>query len=275
MTSVVASLRSPSGVFLCVIRHWDLVVLLTKREIVGRYRGSLLGLVWSLVHPLVMLAAYSFIFSTIFQTRWGTGAENNADFVLLLFAGLLVYSLFVECLIRAPGLIVSRVNYVKKVVFPLEVLPWVSLGVALFQMSMSLMGLLLFYGLIHQSLNWTVILFPLLIAPLALIVLGISWFLASVGVFVRDVGHAMGIVSSLLLFLAPVFYPASAFPVEYRPFLYLNPLTFIIEQSRDVLIIGKLPGWYGLGIYTLCSVSIAWVGFMWFQRTRKGFADVL
>lgn len=275
MVSESTSQRPPSGVFTCVIRHWDLVVLLTKREIVGRYRGSILGLVWSLATPLIMLAAYTFVFSTIFQTRWETDGENNADFILLLFAGLIVYSLFVECLNRAPSLILSRANYVKKVVFPLEVLPWVSLGVALFQMSMSLTGLLLFYGLSHRSLNWTVIVFPLLIAPLGLIALGISWFLASVGVFVRDVGHAMGFVSSLLLFLAPVFYPASALSAEYRPFLYLNPLTFIIEQSRDVLIMGKLPGWYELGIYTLCSVVIAWVGFMWFERTRKGFADVL
>lgn len=275
MASPVLHLHSPMSVLSCVIRHWDLVVLLTKREVIGRYRGSLLGLLWSLLYPLVMLAVYTFVFNVVFQPRWGTGGETNPEFVLLLFTGLIVYSLFAECINRAPNLILSRVNYVKKVVFPLEVLPWVSLGVALFQMSMSLMVLLLFCGLSHPSLNWTVTLFPLLVIPLALVVLGLSWFLASVGVFVRDVGHATGVVTTLMLFLAPVFYPASALPEAYRPVLYLNPLTFIIEQARDVLIAGKLPSWYGIGIYFLCSVVVAWLGLVWFERTRKGFADVL
>lgn len=275
MASPVPQLHSPLSVFTCVIRHWDLVVLLTKREVIGRYRGSFFGLLWSLFYPLVMLAVYTFVFNVVFQARWSVGGESNTEFVLLLFTGLIVYSLFAECINRAPNLILSRVNYVKKVVFPLEVLPWVSLGVGLFQMGMSLTVLLLFCGLSHLSLNWTVTLFPLLVIPLALVVLGASWFLASVGVFVRDVGHATGVVSSLTLFLAPVFYPASALPEAYRPLLYLNPLTFIIEQARDVLIAGKLPSWYGMGIYFLCSVVVAWLGLVWFQRTRKGFADVL
>jgi lipopolysaccharide transport system permease protein len=275
MASPVHQLRSPLSVFACVIQHWDLVVLLTKREVVGRYRGSLLGLLWSLFYPLMMLAVYFFVFNVVFQARWSTEGESNTEFVLLLFIGLIVYSLFAECINRAPSLILSRVNYVKKVVFPLEVLPWVSLGVALFQMGMSLTVLLLFCGLSDVSLSWTMALFPLLVIPLALVVLGASWFLASVGVFVRDVGHATGVMTSLMLFLTPVFYPATALPEAYRPLLYLNPLTFIIEQARDVLIAGKLPSWYGMGIYFLCSVVVAWLGLIWFERTRKGFADVL
>jgi len=275
MESAVSKLNSPLSVFTCVIRHWGLVVLLTKREVIGRYRGSLLGFLWSLFHPLMMLAAYSFVFNVVFQTRWSTSGENKSDLVLLLFTGLIIYSLFSECINRAPNLVLSRVNYVKKVVFPLEVLPWVSLGVALFQMSTSLTVLLLFYGLSHLSLNWTVALLPVLIIPLALVVLGASWFLASVGVFVRDVGHATGLVTSLMLFLAPVFYPASALPDTYRPFLYLNPLTFIIEQARDVLIAGRQPSWCGVGLYFLCSMGFAWIGLLWFEHTRKGFADVL
>ena len=275
MASLVPRLQSPLRVFTCVIRHWDVVVLLTKREVVGRYRGSLLGLLWAISYPLMMLAVYAFVFSVVFQARWSTGGESNTEFVLLLFTGLIVYSLFAECINRAPNLILSRVNYVKKVVFPLEVLSWVSLGVALFQMSMSLSVLLLFCGLSRSSLHWSVILFPLIITPLALVVLGVSWFLASVGVFVRDVGHASGAVTSLMLFLTPVFYPVSALPETYRPLLYLNPLTFIVEQARDVLIAGKSPSWYGLGVYFLCSVVVAWLGLTWFECTRKGFADVL
>ena len=268
-------LQLPWSIFTCVTRHWNLVVLLTKREVVGRYRGSFLGLLWVMSYPLMMLGVYTFVFNVVFQARWGVAGESNTEFVLLLFTGLIVYSLFAECINRAPNLIISRVNYVKKVVFPLEVLPWVSLGVALFQMGMNLSVLLVFYGISHLSLQWTVILFPLVVIPLALVVLGASWFLASVGVFVRDVGHMTGVVTSLMLFLAPVFYPVSALPEPYRPLLYLNPLTFIIEQTRDVLIAGKLPSWYGIGTYFLCSVIFAWLGLVWFERTRKGFADVL
>lgn len=275
MAFPVLPLQLPWSIFTCVIRHWDLVVLLTKREVVGRYRGSFLGLLWVMSYPLMMLGVYTFVFNVVFQARWGVAGESNTEVVLLLFTGLIVYSLFAECINRAPSLILSRVNYVKKVVFPLEVLPWVSLGGALFQMGMNLSVLLVFYGVSHLSLHWTVILFPLVVIPLALVILGASWFLASVGVFVRDVGHMTSVVSSLMLFLAPVFYPVSALPELYRPFLYLNPLTFIIEQARDVLIAGKLPSWYGIGIYCLCSIIFAWLGLVWFERTRKGFADVL
>ena len=259
-----------------LVKHRSLVWQLTKREMLGRYRNSILGVAWSLAYPLMMLTVYTLVFRFVFKVRWGAEEnQNSVDFALALFTGLIAHSLLSECLSRAPNLIVNNVNYVKKVVFPLEVLPLVSLATSLFQVGVNLIVLLLFYAVSHLSLNWTAIMFPLLVIPLALVVLGVSWFLASVGVFVRDVGHATGVVTSLLLFLAPVFYPAVALPEAYRPFLYLNPLTFIIEQARDVLIAGKLPSWYGLGIYFLCSLAVAWLGLAWFERTRKGFADVL
>jgi lipopolysaccharide transport system permease protein len=209
----------------------------------------------------MLLSVYTFIFHLVFKAQWTAGGESSLEFS--------------ECVNRAPNLILNHVNYVKKVVFPLEVLPWVSLGGALFHMSVSLTVLLLFYAVSHHSLNWTAIMFPLLVIPLALFALGVSWFLASVGVFVRDVGHAITVVTNLMLFLAPVFYPLSSLPEAYRPFMYLNPLTFVVEQSRAVLIGGTLPSWYGVGIYFLCSIVVAWLGLVWFERTRKGFADVL
>ncbi len=267
---------SPSTAIRSLVKHRSLVWQLTKREMLGRYRNSILGVAWSLAYPLMMLTVYTLVFRFVFKVRWGAEEnQNSVDFALALFTGLIAHSLLSECLSRAPNLIVNNVNYVKKVVFPLEVLPLVSLATSLFQVGVNLIVLLLFYAVSHLSLNWTAIMFPLLVIPLALVVLGVSWFLASVGVFVRDVGHATGVVTSLLLFLAPVFYPAVALPEAYRPFLYLNPLTFIIEQARDVLIAGKLPSWYGLGIYFLCSLAVAWLGLAWFERTRKGFADVL
>jgi lipopolysaccharide transport system permease protein len=267
---------SPSMAIRSLVKHRSLIWQLTKREVLGRYRNSILGVVWSLAHPLMMLTVYTLVFRFVFKVRWGAEEnQNSVDFALVLFTGLIAHSLLSECISRAPNLIVNNVNYVKKIVFPLEVLPLVSLATSLFHMGVNLIVLLLFYAVSHLSLNWTATMFPLLVIPLALVVLGASWFLASVGVFVRDVGHATGVASSLMLFLAPVFYPASALPEAYRPLLYLNPLTFIIEQARDVLIAGKLPSWYGLGIYFLCSVVVAWLGLVWFERTRKGFADVL
>lgn len=250
-------------------------MLLTKREVIGRYRGSFLGVFWSMSYPVMMLTVYTFVFTAVFQVPWSPRSGNYAESILLLFTGLILYSLFAECINRAPGLILTRVNYVKKVVFPLEVIPWVSLGVGLFQMGMSLAVLLVFCGLGPLPLNWTVVFFPVLVIPLSLVILGISWFLASFGVFVRDAGHAAGIMTSLMLFLAPVFYPISAVPEAYRVLFYLNPLTFVIEQARAVLIMGELPSWYGLGVYGFCSVVISWLGLLWFERTRKGFADVL
>jgi len=246
-----------------------------KREVVGRYRGSMLGIVWSFFNPLFMLTVYTFVFSVVFQARWGAGTGDKTEFALILFAGLLVHTLFAECINRAPGLILANVNYVKKVVFPLEILPVVALGAALFHAAISIVVLLLFFMLTQLHLNWTALFIPLVLLPLLIFALGILWFLAATGVFLRDVGQTTGLIATSMMFLSPVFYPATALPEAYRIFLYLNPLTFIIEQSRDVLIWSKPPDWTGLGIYLAASLIVAWMGYFWFQKTRKGFADVL
>lgn len=255
--------------------HWDLIRQLTKREITSRYRGSLLGVLWALLHPMLMLTVYTIVFRGAFGMRWGLEGESAFDFSLLLFSGLILHALFSECVHRAPYLIVNHSNYVKKVVFPLEVLAWTSLGAALFHAGMSALVLILFYGLLHQALHWTMLFLPLLLLPLTLLTVGISWFLASAGVFVRDIGQASGPLTTVMLFLSPIFYPVSAFPESYRTLLYANPLTFLITQAQDVLIWGKAPSWVGIGVYCLCSYLIAWLGLLWFQKTRKAFADVL
>ena len=234
-----------------------------------------MGLTWSFFNPILMLVIYTFVFSVVFKARWSAESTSKTEFAIVLFAGLIVHGLFAECVNRAPALILSNVNYVKKIVFPLEILPWVSLASALFHAGVSLAVLLIFFLLIHLSLNWTIIFLPVLIMPLALLIMGVSWFLASIGVFIRDVGQMIGIVTTILLFLSPVFYPVSALPENLRPLLHLNPLTFIIEQVRLVLIWGKVPNWIGLVIYLACSMLVVSTGFFWFQKTRKGFADVL
>ena len=257
-------------------RHRDLISQMTRREVVGRYRGSIMGIAWSFFNPILMLVVYTFVFSVVFKARWGTGGdESQATFAIVLFVGLIVYGLFAEMVNRAPGLILSNVNYVKKVIFPLEILPVVGLGAALFHTLISLGVLLAAILLINGSLAWTALFFPLIILPLLIATLGVAWFLASLGVFVRDVGQTVGIFTTVLMFLSPVFYPINSLPEKFQIWLMLNPLTFVIEQSRAVMIFGKLPDWVGLGIYAGVSLLIAWAGFWWFQKTRKGFADVL
>ena len=255
--------------------HRDLIMQMTRREVVGRYRGSVMGLAWSFFNPILMLVVYTFVFSVVFKAKWGMGDENKYSFAIALFVGMIVHGLFAEMVNRAPGLILSNVNYVKKVIFPLEILPVIGMGAALFHTLISLVVLLAAILLINGSLAWTALFFPLIILPLLIATLGVAWFLASLGVFVRDVGQTVGIFTTVLMFISPVFYPISALPEKFQIWLMLNPLTFIIEQSRAVMIFGKLPDWAGLGIYTAASLAMAWAGYWWFQKTRKGFADVL
>ena len=258
-------------------RNRHLIVQMTKREVIVRYQGSAFGLAWSFLNPLFMLVIYTFVFSEIFKSRWdGVGGnDSKTQFAVVLFVGMIVLSLFSEVLNRAPGLILSNVNFVKKVVFPIEILPVIAMGAALFHTLISLGVLLLTFAIFNGYLHWTAIFIPLVLLPLVILTIGLAWILASLGVFVRDVGQTIGILTTVLMFLSPVFYPVTAVPERFRPFILANPLTFIIEQAREVLIWGHMPDWMGLSIYTLAAVFIAWVGYAWFQKTRKGFADVL
>lgn len=257
-------------------RHRQLIAQMARREVVGRYKGSVMGLLWSFLNPVLMLAVYTFVFSVVFQARWGIAEEETkTQFAVVLFAGLIVHGLFAEVLNRAPGLILGNVNYVKKVVFPLDILPVAVLWGALFHTAVSLLVLLVAYFLFTGVPPWTIVLTPFVFLPLAILTLGIAWILAALGVFIRDIGQTIGIITTVLLFLSPIFFPLSALPEVYRPLVLANPLTFIIEQAREVLIWGNSPNWSGLVIYTLAATVVAWAGYAWFQKTRKGFADVL
>ncbi|MCX5864983.1 MAG: ABC transporter permease [Deltaproteobacteria bacterium] len=267
---------SPHAMAQSLWANRSLIRVLVVREVVGRYRGSVFGILWSFFNPVLMLAVYTFVFSVVFKARWGGGAaESKAEFALVLFAGLLVFNLFAECVIRAPSLILSNVNYVKKVVFPLEILPWVAFGAALFHAVVSFIVWVMFFIIIIGFPHPSVFLLPLVILPLVLVIMGISWFLAALGVFFRDVSQMVGVVVTILMFFTPIFYPLAAIPEAYRVFLFCNPLTFIVEQTRGLLIFGAFPRWGYLGLITSFSFLVAWFGFAWFQKTRKGFADVL
>lgn len=257
--------------------NWSLIVRMTKREVVGRYKGSIFGLAWSFFNPVFMLAVYTFVFSEVFKSRWvGVESDNSkTQFALVLFVGIIVLGLFSEVLNRAPSLILSNVNYVKKVIFPVEILPVIAMCAALFNSLISLSVLLAAFALFNGYLHLTVVFIPLVLLPLAILTMGIAWMLTSLGVFLRDVGQTIGMITAVLMFLSPVFYPISAVPERFRPIIMANPLTFIIEQAREVIIWGHMPNWLGLASYTLTAVAIAWAGYAWFQKTRKGFADVL
>lgn len=257
-------------------RNRSLILALTKREVVSRYQGSAFGLAWSFFNPILLLTVYTFIFSVVFKARWGASVDTTQTaFALILFVGLIVHGLFAECLQRAPSLVLSNVNYVKKVVFPLEILPWVAFGAALFHACISFGVLLLAMLVLQHQLSWTVVLFPLMLAPLALGTLGVSWFLASLGVYIRDIAQITGMIVTVLLFLSPVFYPISALPEKYQWVANLNPLAFVIESSRSVLLFGEIPSFTHWFVLMFASALLAWLGFFWFQKTRKGFADVL
>lgn len=266
---------TPDAVVSSAWRNRHLIAQLVRREINGRYRGSLLGVMWTFVNPLLMLTIYTFIFGYVFKSRWRTGSTDPVEFAVVMFAGVMLHGLIAECLNRAPSLIVGQSNFVKKVVFPLESLAWMTVGAALFH---TLIAMLIFIGAIffmqgHVPLS--VLWMPVLIAPFALLVVGCVWAVSALGVYLRDIGQLTGILTSMLMFLAPVFYPVQSVPERFRPYLYANPLTFIVEQVRNVAVWNQPVDWMGWAIYCVVAYGIAWGGLAMFQRMRGGFADVL
>lgn len=256
-------------------RHRRLIFRLSRREIESRYRGSFFGLLWSLITPLLTLSVYSFVFSVIFKSRWSELGNKPGGFALVLFSGLIVFGIFSECVNRAPTSVLENTEYVKRVVFPLEILPCVAMSSALFNACISTLVLLVAYPFILGAPPLTALLFPIVVLPLLLCTLGVCWILSSLGVFIRDLRHAVGIAMSMMAFLSPIFYPLSAFPEDLRNWVYLNPLTSILEQTREVLFWGRIPNWGIWGASMLGAWIICWLGFLWFCKTRKGFADVI
>ena len=268
---------SPRALIKSILLNRNLIVQMTKREVIGRYKGSIMGMTWSFFNPILLLVVYTFVFSELFKSRWGGsgGDDSKTQFAVVLFVGMIFLNLFNDVLNRAPNLILANTNYVKKVIFPLEILPIISMGSALFHAMISLLVLLTAIILFNGYIHWTAVYIPLIFFPLIIVTTGLAWILASVGVFLRDVGQTISIITIILTFLSPVFYPINAVPEKFRFLIMTNPLTFIIEQARDSLIWGHPPNWTGLIIYNIAALTVAWIGFIWFQKTRKGFADVL
>jgi lipopolysaccharide transport system permease protein len=274
----------PWQVFRSPWAHRSLLSVMIKRDVLGRYRGSALGLLWSLFNPLLTLAVYTLVFGGILGVpagRFGGGAGGTGTFAVFIFSGMIVYLLFAECTNRSPTLILQHANYVKRVVFPLEILPFVVVGSAVFHFMISMCVLAVASLVLLQRLPWTIVFFPLPLICLVVFIVGLSWFLSSLGVYLRDIAPTVVVITNLLLYLSPVLYPlelvhniSAKHPGLYLVF-YANPLTFVILQMRDILFEGRLPNFLGLGIYFVCATMFAWLGLLWFQKTRKGFADVL
>ena len=261
------------------VRHlWayrDLLMQMTERDTRSRYRGTAGGIVWSVFHPILMLAVYVFFFGQVFPAKWPVASERPADFALILFVGLLLHGFFTEAVMRAPAVVVGQPNLVRKVVFPLDLLPVVAVGSAIFHLLVGLAILLVFHFVVRGVPPVTALMLPIVIAPLVVCTLGIAWALASLGVYLRDVAHVVPVVCAVLLFLSPVFFPADVLASPYRELVSLSPLTVPITQARDVLLWGRWPDPVAYAIYAAISLAVAWMGLFWFQGTRKGFADVL
>ncbi len=257
-----------------------LTISLIRREIAGRYRGSALGLLWSLLNPLFMLAVYTFVFGVVMKSRWSMpGGEvaqhSTGEFAVVLFAGLIPFQFFSEVVSQSPSLILGNVNYVKKIVFPIQILPVVSAGAALFHAAVSLLVLLLFAFIAFGGIPLAALLAPAVIAPLVVMVLGIAWFLAAAGVYFRDVSQIVAPLVTATMFLSPVLFQRSQMPKAMQPWAFLNPLTVPVENFRNVIIFGLRPDWVALGWYLLVALVVAFLGYTFFQKTRRGFADVL
>lgn len=255
----------------------SLIFQMTKRDILSKYKGSAIGVVWSLINPILMLVIYTLVFSVVFKARWGNAAadEPKTQFAVILFVGLIIHSFLAECLVRSPSLILQHSNYVKKVVFPLEILPVVTVLSSVFQSIISSAVLIMAFFIFNGYINWTIIFAPLVFLPLVILSLGLSWLISSLGVYIRDIGQSIGVIVTVLIFLSPVFYPLAALPDWMQSIVLLNPLTYIIEQSRVVIVWGQLPDFLGLTIYSVVSFWITYVCYYWFQKTRGGFADVI
>jgi lipopolysaccharide transport system permease protein len=257
-------------------RHRDLIRQFTRREIEGRYKGSFLGLFWSFINPLVLLLIYTFVFGLVFKARWPNAKTDNlGEFAGTLFCGLICFNIFSDCINRAPGSIISVPNYVKKVVFPLEILAVSAFGSALFHALVSLSILLCANLLFNGSLQWTLLLLPIVALPLVFLSLGLSWFLASLGVFIRDISYTVTLIVQVLFFVTPIFYPLQAIPEPYQSIIRFNPLTSVVENFRRVILWGGQPSWTGLLLWLLATGVVMLLGYAWFMKTKKAFADVI
>ena len=255
-------------------RRRELILSLAKRDLLTRYKGSVLGLVWAVITPVVMIAIFTFIFAGIFGARFGSSG-SHWDYALYLFCGLVPWTMFQETLQQSATSIVNHANLVKRVVFPLETLPVAQALSALANQLFATIALLLAVVIIQRHLPLTALWFPVVLLPQLLLTIGAAWLLASLGVFLRDIVQGISLVLMAWMYLTPIIYPESIVPERFRLFINLNPFTPLIRCYRRIFLEGQAPDWSGLGYFTLIALIVFVLGYWWFARTRKSFADVI
>lgn len=266
-------LRGPFSAF---FNYRSLTLELAKREVAGRYRGASFGLLWSVISPFLMLCVYTFAFGYIMKGRWPQQVgDSHAGFALILFIGLIVHGFFAECLTRSATLIVGNANFVKRVIFPLEILPWPMIISALFHAFMNVLVFVALTLLVGNAIPITIFILPLVFIPFVIMSVAVSWVFAALGVYFRDLSQVTGVLATAMLFTSSAMIPVASLPLEFRRLFALNPLTFIIDQAREVALWGHMPDWRGLAIYSVLALAAAYLGYFWFVATKKGFADVL
>jgi lipopolysaccharide transport system permease protein len=261
---------------LCIVadiwRHRYLLGQLIKRDVLLRYRGAMFGVLWIFLSPLLMLGIFAFVFGHIFQARWPQQQEG-LPFWLILYSGLIVFNIFAEAVSRSPSAVRGYPSFVKKIIFPVEILPLVPLGAGLVHGAFNLLILMV-------ALAWTgnlhvqILLFPLLLVPVLLLALGFSWFLAAWGVFIKDMTQIVPLFVQMLMFVSPVFYPVNAVPEVLRPIYLHNPLGAVIEAGRAASLGTSIP-WAPWGTALAVGLATAILGYAFFQRSREEFADAL
>jgi lipopolysaccharide transport system permease protein len=251
-----------------------LIGQLVEREMSAKYKRSRGGLLWIVLQPLLMLVGYTLAFGVILKSRWA-GAGNSIEFALIMFAGLIIFNFFSSVIAAAPGLILQNKPYVQKMVFPLEVLPWSTTLTALLNAGVSLAIWIVFSVAIRGYVPLTLAWLPLIVIPLMLFALGCCWFMAAAGVFHPDIEHLVPMFLLMLMLLSPVFFPASAIPLRFRPVFDLNPMVYVLEQARQVMFYGKAPDFGMLAIGWAAGLLFAWLGLISFLKNRDGFADAV
>ncbi|MFC1833971.1 ABC transporter permease [Thermodesulfobacteriota bacterium] len=266
----------PAAMFRNLYTYRELITQFAWREAVGRYKGTYLGLIWSVFNPLLTLAVYSFVFGIIVRSRFGHSSGGSVpEFVLALFSGIVIYNVFAVCSSKAPVVVASRPNLVKKVVFPLEILPVAALGSSLIAFGFSLVILMPCLFIFSPSISGTMYMFPLVLIPLCALSLGVGWLVGSIGVFIRDMGQVIPVLMQLLFFLSPVIYPISAVPESLQWVMRLNPLATILEDTRRTLVWGQPIEWGWWLAVTVVSLIIMQLGYLWYMRMKRVFADVV
>ena len=254
--------------------HIDLIVSLARREVAARYKGSVLGIAWAVLTPVVTIATFTLIFAGIFGVRFGLSG-SGWEFALYLFCGVLPWTAFQEAVQVSSQKIVSQANLVKRVVFPLEILPVAQSLASLANQLFGTVALLIMAAIIQGTIHPTVLWLPVLIVPQLLLTFGAAWLVASLGVFLRDIVQGIALLLMVWMYLTPIIYPESIVPERFRPFINTNPFTHLIRSYRNIMLEGRAPDWRGLAYFTGFALIIFIFGYWWFARTRKNFADVL